>query len=172
MAQDYFATLGLRPGRYSSREVARHFVTQRRRVLGELYDADRHHSSRERLEALHQAYRTLSDPKRQAAYLRQCRDSASPVEEMRGLIAASLEDGLLRQSRRQWLVERAAALGFNEFQAQLLIAQVQFGDDEVPATPRVPSAVRAASSRAWARVAAVGVLALAMFVGLVQWVGA
>ncbi|MCK4342705.1 MAG: hypothetical protein KAY37_13390 [Phycisphaerae bacterium] len=60
----------------------------------------------------------------------------------------------------------------NEFQTQLLIARVQFGEGEIPAVPKHASVrQRGAHPRAWARVAAVGVLALAIFLGLLQWVG-
>ncbi len=172
MAQDHFALLGLQPGRMDPRVVARRFMAERQRVLAEMDDPRKHATSRRRLEELYLALAVLGDPERQAEYLRTWGAPADPAGELRQLIAAALEDGLLRHSRRQMIIERARELGFNEFQAQLMIAQVQFGDERALVTGR-NAAKRAtpASQRAWARVAAAGVLGLAVFLFFVRWLG-
>jgi len=173
MAQDYFAVLGLGPGRCSPRQIARHFRAQRDRVVQELGDPATHVDSRRRLDELHLAYATLGSTKRQAEYLHSLRAGVeSPAVALRKLIAASLENGLLRYSRRQFILERACELGLNEFQAQLLIAQVQFGEEEIP-LPAIPDARPANTrySQAWTRLTGVGLLATAMFLFLVRWLG-
>jgi hypothetical protein len=73
-------------------------------------------------------------------------------------------------ARRQEILAEARRLGFSDFQAQLLIAQVQFGDDQIPLlSGGVVHARRGESPRTWARFAAAGVLALAMFLAMVRW---
>ena len=171
MAQDYFAILGLSPGRHDTERIARHFVARRDQLLRELPEPAKHSAARKDLEELYLAYETLRSREGQAEYLRATQDDGDATAALRGLIAASLEDGLLRHSRRQMIIDRAAELGFSEFQAQLLIAQVQFGEHHVTAAPR--SAARRAKRshpRTWARFAAAGVLALAFFLYMVRWV--
>lgn len=170
MAHDYFAILGLAPGRYSEVEIAQRFDSERTRLIAEL-DRPRHHvESRRQLEALHLAYSTLRDPTSQAAYLEAGFGNENDVTAMRRLIAASLEGGLLRYSRRRQILEEGRRRAFSDFQTQLLIAQVQFGDDQfAPVTPGTPRPAADKDSRAWARFAAVGVLALALFLALVRW---
>ena len=173
MARDYFAVLGLTPGRYAPEEIASHFLAVRERLLAALRATDAPTETRRELDQVHLAYATLRDPARQAEYLRANDANGDATAQLRTLIAASLEDGLLRYSRRQAILERAAELGFNEFQAHLLIAQVQFGDTLIPTGPRLdPAKTKLAHPRAWARVTATGVLALAIFLYLVHWVGA
>ncbi len=174
MARDYFNILGLTPGPHDSREVARHFLRERTRLLAELADPRRHAETRAELDELHLAYATLRDPRRQAEYLRawygEQRDATA---ELRAYIAGALEGGLLRQSRREAIVAKARELGFSEFQAHLLIAQVQFGDEEIPIGPPLPRPAAAERRRtSWAPLAASGALAVAMFWWLVRWVGA
>lgn len=184
MARDYFAVLGLTPARHAPEAVARQFLLARARLLAEWRAGDAPDDARQRLDDLHLAYATLRDPERQAAYLRRAA-GGDAAAELRDLIAASLEDGLLRYSRRQAILARARELGFSEFHAHLLIAQVQFGDGEVPpwlqaapAGPRLPAAdagdrdgARGRPARRWARVAATSALAAAIFLYLVRWVG-
>lgn len=171
MARDYFAILGLSPGRHDPQTIARRFLERRNRLLGRLHDGDEHEKTRRRLDDLHLAYAALRDPRRIEEHLRDG-DAIDRVTELRRLITASLENGLLRHSRRQAILERAHELGFGEFQAQLMIAQVQFGDEQIPALPTSghPS-TRRPHPRTWARLAATGVLALAMFLYMVHWVG-
>lgn len=172
MPRDYFAILGLEPGPYDGRRVRQRFEARRRRLLDDLGDPDRQHEAKEALEDLHMAYRVLRDPESYAAHVGTRRVVPEPVAELREMIAASLEDGLMRHSRRRAVVERARELGIDEFQTQLLIARVQFGQAEPDGWPPITKgARRAAHPRAWARFAAAGVLALAMFLGLVQWAG-
>jgi hypothetical protein len=170
MAQDYFAVLGLSPGQYEPAELTRRFVARRAQLLRKLDDPERYADSRQQLEQLHLAYAALRDSRRQREYLRTDPAEAKPHESLRALIEASLEDGLLRYSRRQAILERARELGLSEFQAQLLIAQVQFGTEESPFISAAPVTVRAADSGMWVRLAGVGVLALAIFLFLVRWV--
>jgi len=170
MARDYFAILGLSPGRYDSREITRRFVERRSQLLATLADPATHAKTRQQLEDLHLAYRVLRDPQRQSEYLAARAADEDRLGQLRRMIAASLEDGLLRYSRRQMILEHARKLGLSDFQAQVLIAQVQFGDGDFmdwPATPRATSP-RAA---VWRRAAAVGVLGLAMFLYLLHRVG-
>ena len=172
MAQDYYAILGLAPGRYSPREIASRFLDRRARLLRELDNPTRNPDCHQHLDELHLAYTTLRDPRLQEEYLRTRAVCADPVQSLRALIAASLEDGLLRCSRRRAILARAQEMGLNEFQAQLLIAQVQFGEPDWPATPvRVSADRRSPDTRTWARLAGIGVLALTMFLYLVHWLG-
>jgi len=94
---------------------------------------------------------------------------------LRLLIEAALEEGLLRYSRRQMIVERARELGLSEFQAHLLIAQVQYGETEANASAwaagRGAPRDRVRPRRRWARVAGVGLFGAALYLILVRLVG-
>lgn len=171
MARDPYVVLGLPFDCSDPRQIAASFQRRRARLLSELDDPTRHDATRHALDELYLAYMMLRDPRRRAAHL-QARAAGDAVAELREQIAAALEDGLLRYTRRQAILQRAAELGIGEFQAQLLIAQVQFGgeDIDVVAVP-VASGRRAEPPRLWARAAGVGVLALAMFLGLIHWLG-
>ena len=172
MARDYFAVLGLAPRAYDPGEITRHFDVRRQRLLGELRDPARHTDARGELDELHVAYAVLCDPHRQAEYLEARTGTPDRVTELRRLIVAALEDGLLRYSRRQMVLERARELGLNEFQAQLLIAQVQFGGDEVLNGETSPAARKTETrSDMWIRFAAAGVIGLAMFLYMAYRVG-
>jgi hypothetical protein len=171
MAQDYFVVLGLTPGRWKPREIAARFLAERKRALAELDRPGREADARRRLDELHIAYSALRDPRRQEEYLQASRAPADPYRELRRMIAASLEDGLLRYSRRQQILARAAELGIGDFQAQLMIAQVQFGGDDLLPAADVAGGRGRSDTRLWARAAAVGVLALAAFLGMVHWLG-
>lgn len=172
MPTDYFTILGLTSCLHSTREVTQHFLTRRAQLLAQLDNRQRYAEVRRELDALYLAFSTLRDPARQQAYLQQRDGAGDPVGEIRNLIAASLESGLLRFSRRQAIIDRAAALGLTEFQAQLLIAQVQFGEtDLAPLRPIPNQTLRPTNPRVWARVAGVGVLALAIFIGMLSWLG-
>ncbi len=175
MSREYFSILGLTPGRYEPKEIVRRFEARRRRLLVELDDPARHVESRRRLNELHRAYNALHDPRRQAEHLRVARndnDDNDRVARMRRLIEASLEGGLLRYSRRAEILAEGRRLGFSEFHTQLMIAQVQFGGDLiVTPTDRRVSASAETASRVGARFAAAGVLALALFLAMIRWLG-
>lgn len=176
MSRDFFAILGLKPARYSSAEVARQFAARRQRLLAELDDPARHVESRRQLDELYTAHNVLRNPQRQDEHLRRLQgqaDDADRVTRLRELIEASLEGGLLRYSRRAEILAEGRHLGFSEFHTQLLIAQVQFGG-EIVAPPQVSAAVKREenSSRVGARFAAAGVLALAIFLAMLRWLGA
>ncbi|MBK9119299.1 MAG: hypothetical protein IPM18_06800 [Phycisphaerales bacterium] len=173
MAHDPFTTLGLAPGRWPPHEVRKRFLAARTRLAPALDDPVRYHDAQQALDDLHLAYVALRDPQRQDEILRQQR-GGTPANELRLLIRASLEAGLLRHSRREAILARATELGINEFQAQLLIAQVQFGDEGVePVTSKRLPRIQASrgTTRAWAGLAGVGLLALVLFLSLKRWLG-
>jgi hypothetical protein len=175
MPRDYFSILGLKPGRYEPSEIGRRFATRRRRLLVELDDPTRHVESRQRLNELYEAYNVLRDPRRQAEYLRAARaedGDEDRVARLQRLIEASLEGGLLRYSRRTEIIAEGRRLGFSEFHTQLLIAQVQFGEGVV-APPRRGTVSQSAGtpSQLGARLAAAGILALAIFLAMIRWLG-
>jgi hypothetical protein len=171
MSRDYFAILGLTPGRHDPAEITRRFRAARERLLAALDDPATHSASRKQLDELHLAYAALRDPQRQTEYLASRRKS--DVMRVRWLITASLEDGLLRHSRRLSILEEARKFGFSDFQTQLLIAQVQFGDNGISLVgERASSGGSKRRSRMSPRIAAASILALALFLALVRWLGA
>jgi hypothetical protein len=115
----------------------------------------------------------LRDPQGQADVLRTCGEGADQIAGLKILIAASLEDGLLRHSRRQEILSEARQIGLSDFQAHLLIAQVQFGDDRFTAdwiaAGRRNQTRSAEWTRAGARMAAASILAVGIFLALVHW---
>ncbi|MCG3126959.1 MAG: hypothetical protein CHACPFDD_01814 [Phycisphaerae bacterium] len=141
---DHFATLGLTPGVYDPREIAERFLEMRLRLSESPFDDD---DSRTRLAAISKAYEVLRDPAKQAAH-RELRRFDAPADSLRRVIDASLEDGLLRYSRRQEILAAGRALGFSDFQTQLMIAQVQFGDERIDFTP-CGAVSRSAAPHAW-----------------------
>lgn len=173
MARDYFAVLGLAPGRYETSEIAHQFFSRRDQLLARLRSETGDDGLRQQLDEVHLAYATLRDPQRQEE-LRQMiergEDRPAAADELRALIASALEDGLLRYSRRQQILARARELGFGEFQAQLMIAQVQFGDDAVPPPRHRNGRSGVRRSTGWSRLLATGALAFGMFLYLVHWV--
>lgn len=172
MARDYFAVLGLPPGQYAPQVITRCFQLERTRLLRMMGDPLRYTLTRRLLEELHLAYTTLRDPIRQDAYRQKLANAPPPVQELRALIAASLEGGLLRHSRRQAILARGRELGLSDFQVHLLIAQVQFGDDDAPAgVLTLTPTPRTTGVRIWPRLAGVGMLALTMYLALVRWLG-
>lgn len=175
MSHGFFSTLGLKPGRYSPAEIARRFNARRRRLVAALDEPARRAEALHQLNDLHRAYNALRTPRRQAEHLRVARgeDDGDRVERLRRLVEASLEGALLRHSRRAEILAEGRRLGFSEFHTHLLIAQVQFGGEIVAPPPRCPQpAAPAPRTRVAARFAAAGVLALAMFVAAIHWLGA
>jgi hypothetical protein len=170
VSADYFTTLGLVPGQYDPAEIERRFRIEQARWVAATGDPARYAVARRRLDELHLAYAVLHDPFRQAEYVRARGQAAEAVGQFRQRIQASLEDGLLRHSRRQELLAAGRRLGFSEFHTHLLIAQVQFGDEQgrlLGISPGAPG--RPAAPRSWAGFAAAGVLALAMFLVMLRW---
>jgi hypothetical protein len=163
---DYFAILGLAPGRHDPREIRRRFDRERTRLLSRMGQPAAGVQARRELDDLHMACATLSDPASQARYLAE-HGNVDGTTRMRRFIEASLEGGLVRYSRRQRILAEGRRLGFSEFQTQLMIAQVQFGDTAIDSRP----AGRAAPPRQgpWARVTAIGLLATALFMLMVEW---
>jgi hypothetical protein len=170
MAHEYYTILGLSPGRYDPAEITRRFQARRAALLAQLDDPTRYDEVRRELDQLHVAYAALRDPPRQGDDAQRTATASDALARLQGLIVASLEDGLLRYSRRQDILARGRELGFGDFQTQLLIAQVQFGAAEMPVTCSTGLAPARADSRTWARLAGVAVLALTIFLFLVQWV--
>lgn len=172
--EDYFAILGLIPGRYGPTEVERQFAVRRQALLERLH----HPAHRERasieLDRLHVAYAALRDPARQSQHLLERREAPDEVELLARRISDELEDGLLRHSRREQIIDEARRIGLSEFQAHLLIAQVLAGDDGFPVVrPRraAASGDSVSALRAAPRLAAAGVLALAIFLAVIRWLG-
>ncbi len=171
MAQDHFAVLGLSPGRYEPLEITRRFQVRRALLLAELDNPARYADARRELDQLYLAYAALRNSPRLDSRGRPAATEAEPLVRLRELIAASLEDGLLRYSRRQAILAQARELGLSDFQAQLLMAQVQFGGRESALVASPPVAKTNAGSPVWVRLAGVGALALAIFLFLVRWAG-
>ncbi len=170
MPRDHFARLGLSVARHPPHVVDQHFAAARGRLVADLSRPTSYLDSRRSLEALYVAYRVLRDPGRQAAYLEDI-EQADPETELRRLIAASLEGGLVRQSRREFLVARGRELGISEFHVHLLIAQAMIGDEACVAAQVMPRANPPRRGSNWKDYAAVGALAVAVFVALVRWAG-
>ncbi|MFO0840326.1 MAG: hypothetical protein U1D55_17600 [Phycisphaerae bacterium] len=172
MPRDYFSILGLAPGRYDPAEITRRFFSARERLMRQLDDLARRAETHRLLEDLHIAYAALRDPQLQAAHVAPVESTDDRIGQMRRLIAACLEDGLLRYSRRQEILTEGRRLGFSDFQTQLLIVQVQFGDGDVVAPPRGAGARRGTQDcRIAARFASAAVLALAAFLTMIVWWG-
>lgn len=169
VAPDDFTILGLAPGHYDEAEITRRFQKARARVLSDLARPETRPAAERRLDELHVAYAAL----RHAAADRGPRADASSSDataRMRRLIAASLEGGLLRYSQRQRILEAGRELGFNDFQTQLLIAQVQFGDERIQPVRGTPVRPRALDRRvALANAAAILLLAGGMFLLALNW---
>lgn len=166
MPHDYFAVLGLSPGRYEPAEIAARFAVLRRRLVAETPGAATHAA----LEELHTAFRALIDPQSQAEHRAALRRPMDALDAFRGEIRLAVEGGLLRQSCRKALLARGRRIGLSDFQVQLLIAEVQFGDPEAPplVNPRPEFHTRHAI---WPRLAVAGVLAASMFFYLVRLTG-
>jgi hypothetical protein len=175
MSRDYFSILGLTPGRYEPAEIARRFRARRQRLVAALGDPAQHGATRQQLDELYQAYNYLRDPTRQAEYVRAAGADAKQedrVATLCRLVEASLEGGLLRYSRRAAIIAEGRRLGFSDFQTQLLIAQIQFAD-EILTPPRARNDGSSSPTHAQvaARFAAAGLLALAIFLAVVRWLG-
>jgi hypothetical protein len=169
MSRDYFSILGLTPGRHDPIDVTRRFLSERSRLVAALDEPGRHDAARRQLEALHRAYRVLRDPRRQAELADEhAGHEPDRLDRLRRLIAASIEDGLLRYSNRQAILDEGRRLGISDFHAQLLIAEVQFGGEHVLSPAAVPEADPEASRR-WARLGAAGALGLAVLLLLLRW---
>ncbi len=172
MARDYFAILGLAPGRYEPATIHARFQRLRGVALRELNQLDPPaDDSRAALEELHTAYRILRDPSAQQRYLAARGGSEPRLEAFRRRIAAALEGGLLRHSRRQELLAEGRQLGYSDFHTHLLIAQVQFGDSSLPLANGTAYQHAARVNPAAARLASAVILALALFFGLLHLAG-
>lgn len=170
----FFAALGLSPGAHSPQEIRARFEDKRRQLLEDLSDPRLAGLARKQLDRIHLAYSALA---RQSAPQGAGAVAAAPVEsraeQMRLLIEAALEDGLLRCSRRAEILAEGRRLGFSEFHVHLLIAQVQVcGRALNPLFDlRAARSVETAKIVA-ARMAAAAVLGLAFFLSAVRWLGA
>lgn len=164
MTADHFQTLGLGPGRHDPRAVALRFHALRSEALRLLARPETVRQGEARLDALHLAYNALRDGGAADA------DRADHLAQLRALIAASLEDGLLRYSRRQRILDAGRAAGLSDFETQLVIAQVQFGDCDSPGL-FAPSASSARRPVVWPFVTAAAMLGLAVLLAEVWWFG-
>jgi hypothetical protein len=163
MSHDPYSILGLAPGRYDPAALRRRFDDRRAELSGG-------RANRARLDELHVAYSVLRDPANQTIYLKRLDLGAATdhTAELRLLIAASLEDGLLRHSRRLRILQEGRRLGLSPFHTQLLIAQTQFGPQRVLAAELDQ---RGQAPAAIARLAGLCVLALALFLAAVRAIG-
>lgn len=168
MSQDYFAILGLSPGRHERHVVTQRYLQLRDQFAHELAAGRDGGAGRRKLDRLHIAFTALCDPNAQMRYLRAERrpDNAA---RLRTLIEASLEDGLLRYSRRREIMDEGRRIGFSDFQTHLLIAQTQFGDDQLTISPRSTSARGGQPHGAFLRLAAAGCLGAALFLAMFRW---
>lgn len=166
MPRDYFAVLGLSPGRYEPAEVVARFAVLRRRLVEGTPGPETHAA----LEELHTAFRALVDPQMQAEHRVALRRPLDALDALRQEIRLALDDGLLRQSSRKALLASGRRIGLTDFQVQLLIAEVQFGDPDAPplVNPRPAFGTRRA---VWPRLAVAGVLGVSMFFYLVRLTG-
>lgn len=169
--RDCFAILGLKPDRYDPSALARRFVERRRELLSDRRRAPSEvHRS---LDELHVAYALLRDRNAQTDHQRELsRSPADPLTGLQHMIAASLEDGLLRRSRREAILAEGRRRGLSDFHTHLLIAQTQFGRERVLAfdDPR-DERLRDSQQRSSARFAAALVLGLALFLATVRMLG-
>jgi len=155
--------------RLAAESLEQRFQARRQRILRDLHDPQRGHEARRRLDDLHLAYRAVrlarERPDDEAAA------SSNPnVVAMRRLIAASIEDGLIRCTRRRRILEEGRRRGLSDFQIHLLMAQVQFGQMDLFGDRLGRShAASDAVARAGARLAAAGVLGFALFLSAVRW---
>ncbi|MCA9242809.1 MAG: hypothetical protein KDA32_02550 [Phycisphaerales bacterium] len=172
MPRDYFATLGLKPGRYDADEIDARFAALRARLLIELRSSATRGYAERRLEEAYQARSLLRDPRSQAMLrkgLEERDDGAERLNQLRAFVLASLEEGLLRHSRRQACIEEGMRLGFTEFHTHLVIAQTQFDGRVVIPPPAGRPERKAHAIQVVSRAAAVGVLALGLFLVMVRW---
>lgn len=174
MRPTHFDAMGLKPARYATAEITRRFFARRAALLAALDDSTGAADVQRELDELHVAYLVLRDADAQAAYLRECAEGGDRVARLRRLIAASLEGGLLRCSRRERILDEARRLGLSEFHAHLLIAQTQFGDQRTllapPAGGGFPAGESNVHGRAAARLAAAVILALALLLAAIRYV--
>lgn len=169
--RDCFAILGLEPGRYDAAALARRFQQRRSGLLADrrLPAAEVHRG----LDQLYVAYRLLRDEAALTDHHRELvTKNADPISGLRHLIAASLEDGLIRRSRRVAILAEGRRRGLSDFHTHLLIAQTQFGEKRVLAfdDPRDQPA-REIQRRFAARFAAALVLGLALFLMTIRLLG-
>lgn len=167
---EHFDALGLPPGRYTADEVSRRFERVRARLLAELEGPTQRESARRDLDRAYRARNVLRAAPRSSAAARD--EEQERYHQMREAIESSLEDGLLRCSRRKQVLAEGRRLGFSDFHTQLMIAQVQFGDHELlRAINHRPQRERHSATRLAARLSAAGVLGLALFLAMVRWLG-
>lgn len=166
MSRDPYSILGLTPRRYDAAELRRR-LDARRAELGTLAQ------TREGADELFVAYSVLRDPDNQTVYLKRFDRKSSPdgTAELRALISASLEDGLLRHSRRVRILKEGRRLGLSPFHTQLLIAQTQFGPQRVLAESAEVAQEIAVPAAPVARLAGLLILALALFLAAVRAIG-
>ncbi len=152
-----------------ARRPADDFEQRRRVLLERLRDPRRRAEAARELEDVWLAQRlgALSEDEQSSV-------ADDPTTRLRRLIAASLEGGLLRPSRRARILSAARRLGISEFHAHLLIAQVQVGlhEDPMRGLASEPASLVGgddAGFRVGLRLMAAGVLGVAMFLAMVRY---
>lgn len=96
-------------------------------------------------------------------------DLLNPTQRILKLIDESLEDGLLRYSRRRAIMAEARRLGFSDFHTHLLIAQIQHGDTRPLTVALGPRPRSPREQKLAARFAAATILAMAMMLTAIRW---
>lgn len=181
MRNDYFELLGLPSQPQEPAVVEAHYALVRQHLRRRLADPAACRDALRELDRAFVAYTVLRDAARQANYLARLKHG-DPLECLRQMVLDSLEDGLLRHSRRQAILAAGRELGMGEFRVHLLIAETQFEGDVARPSPSATgqpafsdAVVSAAGStatkqerRVRARFAAAGMLAAAMFLALVR----
>ncbi len=172
MSFDPFEILGLDAADAGPGEIASRFRRRRAELLALLHEPMTARAARIELDDLYLAERMLRDPETRRRRSARTIGRADALQQLRDQIAASIEGGLIRSSRRHALLEEGRSLGLSEFHVHLLIAETQFGGRSVLQAD-VPPKTRQGSApqRIAARMAAVGVLTLAMVLSAVRWLG-
>jgi len=173
MPLDHHTILGLTSAECGTRELDQRFIARRRELTEALEDPAKFAESRRALDDLYRAYKALRNHKRNGAPVHIASpedDETERVSYLRRYIEESLEGTILRCSRRREVLAEGRRLGYSEFHMQLLIAQVQFGGDLIapPKATLKPNTLDR-SARVGSRVAAAGVLALALFLAMIRW---
>jgi hypothetical protein len=144
----------------------RWFQRQRQALLNELGDPRRGCEARRRLDALYLTHRAKDVRGRARGGGPQREEN---VDAICVLVEAALEDGLIRLTRREQIIEEGRRRGLSDFHTQLLIAQVQFGEALFGPAGEPARAAGSQSDRIGARLAAAGVLGFALFLAAVRW---
>ena len=172
MGTKYFSILGLAPGPVRPRRSPLGgFRPNVPALLAALRNPATAVDARRQLDCLHMAYAVLRDPRGQESILQARRSEDNDLTRLKRLIAASLEDGLLRFSRLAGDSRRGAVRGAS-LTSRRNCSSRRFSSATItsPCLTRLRNRPpHREARRAWAGLAAAGALALALFLVLVRW---